>query len=320
MKFIRNIRDKRRQKFLDGLESQRHPFSDKQVRKLTKCVPKNMLLQDWLVKWVNKNNEKQQVEEAHLRNFIKTVTDYVKWQEAREQLMENKNSNNNVIIMPTPVVRHSPLRWLAACVACVLCLAFILPFFFPNQDIDTPAQRPEYRDWNVVKRTHEHGVDFDYLYGSAINKNLLMFNVPLLEADSVRKELHEHHDGSRDLLSYVFEGMIVVANTNNGPMLFTVDFRIRFVEEYNIFEEYKDFFGAIVVSCDLVDVFYIDTTQILLNLDTTNNIARLRFSAYSVYHGHYICYFISVSPFGEPAVTDVTQPNLELLIADLINN
>ena len=318
MKFIRDIREKRRQKFLDGLESQRHPFSDKQVRKLTKCVPKDMLLQDWLVKWVNKNNEKQKIEEAYLRNFIKTVTDYVKWQEAHEQLMESKNSNNNVIIMPAPVVRRSPLRWLAACVACVLCLAFILPFFFPNQNIDTPVQRPEYRDWNVVKLTCQHGVDFDYLYGSAASKNLLMFNVPLLAANNVQKELHKDH-GNYKLLSYVFEGMIVVADTNNGPMFFTIDFRIRFVEEYDIFDTYRNYFEAIIENCDLIDVFYIDTTQILLNLDTTNNVARLRFSHYNAIYGN-ICYFISVSPFGEPAHTDVTMPNLQLLITDLIVN
>lgn len=278
-----------------------------------------------------KKQKRQERNEAIVRDFIQAIIH-------RARMMQDEN-----IIQyspPTPV-EHIPkiiepdktpvpiqawkkpaCKWLVSAVACVLCL-ILLPFAFGRfwtgahsggtgggNGLDTKI----YTEEHVKKLGQEEGIFFEDMYAEMLaDEGILMFN-KILPGKYAYKEVVD--DETEELLSCVLQGFIADASDDFGYVVFEIDYRVCFVQQY-------EFDGYQLIYRNLKNNFHIGGTEVRWQLRSTAGETTAGNSKVFVsFEFGGLKYFLEIKTF-ETAdcgiITELEEQNIIRLMRNLIS-
>lgn len=336
------LKAKRQAKYLKKLEEQKTPLTAKQFRRLAKFdLPPEKPFHEFMLEWGVKSHQRQESEDKMVANFLTLMAEKIVQDSTLEENRAN-NANCNTIVFSAPVnVEHritkpiwkkSSFRWLASTAAvCMLCLAVALPLVFcggipgsgySGEEIPIDSGRNNVKTYTALNAkvlSSADGIYFSDIYAIMLDTmqcdgSMLVFTA-IIPGPDANKEIY--NDETEELLSYVLNGMIVDASAGMELVVFTVDYRIRFVPQYK-FNEYEAYYEELTDGFAIGEVeirYEIKTTMIGECEEVTRAFLNFTFGDYD--------YFLEIKVFemeGFGVVTELSKENLILLMQNLYGN
>lgn len=208
-----------------------------------------------------RKQKRQEHNEAIVRDFIQAIIHRARMMqdenilqyppptpvEQAPKLIEPEKTQTPVHIWKKPA-----FKWLLSAVACVLS-AILLTFAFGGFCIggrsggtgggsgNSPGAKL-YNAENAKKLGQEEGVFFEDLYDQMLaDEGILMFT-QIIPGTYAYKEVYD--DETEELLGYVLQEFIADASDSLGCVVFTIDFRVCFVSQYE-FDGYQLFYESL---------------------------------------------------------------------------
>jgi len=246
---MKKLNAKQEAKFLEKLLKQEDELSVDQFQILCKIEPPAGVTFDaHMARWIA-INEAKKAKKAMQDNLVKEailkLSDAVQKQIEQEEIKQKWKLEyaSNVIQMPMPAHakpkqekkpkwKLPTFKWLTVAVACVLCLAIVIPNVLSGND-----DNGKYFGASDVRAVV---LNFEETHANMVaNPNKLMFH-NVLHVFQALREVYRHDEDIT--LSYVFNRMLVNASPEDMSVavLFDIDFRIRIDNNY-IFSYYNHF-------------------------------------------------------------------------------
>jgi hypothetical protein len=216
-------------------------------------------------------------------------------------------------VKPRTGRRKKPaFQWLSAAAACVLCMSIVLPIALNKRTHPDDKDLRLYTAEQARIKGMTEGFFFDNVYAlMKEDEDMLVFDT-VIYGKSGQKEVYDDKD--EELLSYVLYDCMIDVGTESEPIIFMVNYRIRFVPQYT-------FIGYHVNYKNLQKKYTVRETVIKCEIVMYLAAGKVRNKAFIFFTYGKCDYFIEVSDIETDSsgiLTPLDEKNLILLLDNLI--